>query len=120
MAMFSLCSRVFRKSGRKNRRLDIATIIRRRGYKYLSPSRQFFQSTNLGSVKVNMESAVINSFIALCVVVAVSNPTANAVPMTSYQQWISIQQSSTLNEITKALGVNQLIMDTCTLLVYSH
>ena len=25
MAMFSLCSRVFRKSGRKNRRLDIAT-----------------------------------------------------------------------------------------------
>ena len=28
MAMFSLCSRIFRKSGRKNRRLDIATDIK--------------------------------------------------------------------------------------------
>jgi hypothetical protein len=54
-----------------------------------------------------MERAVANSLIALCVVFAVSNPTANAVPMTSYYQRMHIQQSGVLDDITKALGVSK-------------
>ena len=54
-----------------------------------------------------MKRAVANTLIALCVVIAVSNPTGNAVPMTSYyQQRMYIQQSSVLNDITEALGVS--------------
>ena len=56
-----------------------------------------------------MKRAAANSLIALCVMFAVSNPTANAVPMTSYyQQRMYIQQSSVLNDITEALGVSYI------------
>ena len=55
-----------------------------------------------------MERAIANSLFALCLVFAVSNPSANAVPMTSYyQQRMYIQQSSVLDDITKALGVSK-------------
>ena len=54
-----------------------------------------------------MERVVANYFIVLCVVLAVNNPSANAVPMTSYKQRIFIQQSSALNDITEALGVSK-------------
>ena len=54
-----------------------------------------------------MERAVATSLIALCVVLATSNPTANAVPMSSYyQQRMYIQQSGVLDDITEALSVS--------------
>ena len=54
-----------------------------------------------------MESAVANGLIAICVVLATSNPTANAVPMSSYyQQRMYIQQSGVLDDITEALSVS--------------
>ena len=55
-----------------------------------------------------MEKAIANSLIVLCVVFAVGNPTANAVPMTSYhQKRIYIQQGSVLDDITEALSVSE-------------
>ena len=55
-----------------------------------------------------MRKAIAHSLIAIFVVFAVGNPTANAVPMTSYhQQRIYIQQGSVLNDITEALGVSE-------------
>ena len=55
-----------------------------------------------------MKRAVANSLFALCVVFAISNPSANAVPMTSYyQQRMYIQQSSVLDDITEALVVSK-------------
>ena len=55
-----------------------------------------------------MERIVANSLIALCIALIASNPTANAVPMTSYYQHrVYIQQSSILDDITEALGVSK-------------
>ena len=74
-------------------------------------SRQTDFSVCTISMKLKMEKAVANSLIALCVVFAASNPTANAVPY--YQQRIYIQQSGVLNEITEALSVSEYL---CTIL----
>ena len=58
-----------------------------------------------------MKRAVASSLIAICVVIAVSNPTGNAVPKISYyQQRMYIQQSSVINNITEALGVSNIIV----------
>ena len=58
-----------------------------------------------------MKRAVASSLIAICVVIAVSNPTGNAVPKISYyQQRMYIQQSSVISNITEALGVSNIIV----------
>ena len=51
--------------------------------------------------------AAANSFLSLCIVLAaVGNPSAHAVPMIYPQQWVLIQQTSTIDEITTALSVS--------------
>ena len=51
--------------------------------------------------------AVANSLLTLCIaLVAVSSPSAHAVPLTYPQQWVIIQQMSTIDEITTALSVS--------------
>ena len=57
-----------------------------------------------------MERAAASCFIAFSILLAVSNPAANAVPMRSYyhQQNMFIQQSSALSDITDALEVSQI------------
>ena len=73
-------------------------------------------------MKLKMEKAVANSLIALCVVFAVSNPTANAVPY--YQQRMYIQQSGVLDDITEALSVSEYLCTTspcsCIQFLYSY
>ena len=46
------------------------------------------------------------NFISLFIIFATSNLMGNAFPATSFQQWASMQQSSTLDKITEALNVS--------------
>ena len=55
--------------------------------------------------------AVANSLLTLCIALAaVGSPSAHAVPMIYPQQWVLIQQTSTIDEITIALSVSNKLM----------
>ena len=53
-----------------------------------------------------MERVVARFFLALCVVVATSIPTTNAVPMASFQQRALTQQNGLVSDVTEALVVS--------------
>ena len=68
--------------------------------------------------------AAANSFLSLCIVLAaVGNPSAHAVPMIYPQQWVLIQQTSTIDETTTALSVSNKTITSLNIIIkinYAH
>ena len=68
--------------------------------------------------------AAARCFVAFSILLAVSIPTANAVPMRSYhyQQRMFVQQTSALSDVTDALGVSKyfLLLMHAELYILSH